>query len=214
MATENLGRVTRVPLIDLPLQIATEPIPANVRAFLREAGRRVRRFSQDHHVPAFVPSDFGAVYSVLHALAEADLAPGDLFCEWGSGLGVVTCLASLLGFDARGIEIEPDLVDASRELAADFDLPVEFAEGSFIPNGSEHGITSPSEFAWLSSAEGGGHEELGMAPDEFGVIFAYPWPDEEWVVEALFEYCAGGDAVLVTYHGLGTPRVRRKIAAG
>ena len=46
---------------------------------------------------------------------------------------MVTCLAALLEFDAYGIEVDSTLVRASRRLAADFDLPIEFAQGSFIP---------------------------------------------------------------------------------
>jgi hypothetical protein len=59
-----------------------------------------------------------------------------MFCEWGSGLGVVTCLAALLEFDANGIEVDSTLAHASRLLAADFDVPVEFAQGNFIPAGA------------------------------------------------------------------------------
>ena len=39
-------------------------------------------------------------------------------------------LAAMLEFKVSGIEIERDLVDASRRLVDDFDLPVEFAHGS------------------------------------------------------------------------------------
>ena len=53
-------------------------------------------------------------------------------------------------------------------------------------------------------------EELGLAPDEYGVVFAYPWPDEEWAVQVLFEHCASPEALLMTYHGLGRPRLRKK----
>jgi hypothetical protein len=199
-----------LPLIDLDLTIDPAPMPGDVRAFLREAQRRVQRFCKGHHIPGFVPSDFRAVYTVLRAVAESDLAPCDLFCEWGSGHGVVTCLASLLGFNASGIEIEADLVDASQELAEDFDLPVHFVQGSFIPGGRLQMLGPGEDFAWLTSLEDRAHEELGLDPDEYGVVFAYPWPDEEWAIEALFEQCAGPQALLMTYHGLGTPRIRRK----
>src|SRR2546423_1671474 len=78
-----------------------------------------------------------AAFGALQALAESALAPGGRFCEWGSGFGVVTCLAAMIGFDACGIEIEPDLVAAARRLAADFDLSAEFVCGSFVPRGGE-----------------------------------------------------------------------------
>ena len=66
----------------------------------------------------------------MAALAANDILPGTLFCEWGSGFGVVTCLAAMLEFDASGIEIESDLVDAAEDLSADFGLAVEFMCGS------------------------------------------------------------------------------------
>src|SRR5947208_2272141 len=97
-----------MPLVDVHLPEVREPLPADVRAFLREADRRIQRFRRDGRVPAFVPSDYVRVYGTLRALAEADLAPGRLFCEWGSGFGVAACLAALLDFDACGIEIEAD----------------------------------------------------------------------------------------------------------
>src|SRR4051794_5489754 len=84
-------------------------LPAAVRSFLEEAGRRIERFQSTSRSPAFVPSDYAGAYRVLRAVATTDLAPGERFCEWGSGFGVVTCLAAMVGFDACGIEIEAEL---------------------------------------------------------------------------------------------------------
>src|SRR5262245_28774858 len=136
-----------MPLVDLNLATEATPLPGDVRAFLREAERRVGRFQQERVIPGFVASDFGRAYHVLRALDEAAAAPGKLFCEWGSGFGVVTCLAAMLDFDACGIEIDETLVDAARQLAADFDLPVEFVCDSFLPAGSEAYWDSRQEFA-------------------------------------------------------------------
>jgi hypothetical protein len=161
-------------------------------------------------MPAFVPSDFRAAYALLRTLASAELAPGNLFCEWGSGLGVATCLAAMLGFDALGIEIEADLVDAAQELADDFALPVEFVQGSFIPPGGESLTTAANGFSWLTTDEGKVHEELGLDPGDFDVVFAYPWPDEEQAIPALFAEYSKPGAALMTYHELGNLRVRQK----
>src|SRR5262245_4738654 len=201
-----------MPLVDLNLPVAETSLPGDVRAFLREADRRIRRFQREAHFPAFVPSDFPRAYAVLRALWESGQAPGSLFCEWGSGFGVIACLAAFLDFDAYGIEIEGELVDAAQELADDFALPVEFVRGSFIPAGydvHDHG----DEFAWLTTDAGGGHQDLGLEPDDFDVIFAYPWPDEERVTEALFEKCGRSGAVLLSYHTSDDLRVRRKTSA-
>lgn len=74
--------------------------------------------------------------NILQHLAAQVAAAGPLFCEWGSGFGVVSCLAALLEFDAYDIEVDSTLVRASRRLAPELDLPAEFAQGSFIPAGA------------------------------------------------------------------------------
>jgi hypothetical protein len=200
-----------MPLVDVELAVGGTDIPREVRAFLGEAERRIERFQMTSRSPAFVPSDYAGAYGVLHALLAANLAPGERFCEWGSGFGVVTGLAALLGFDACGIEIDADLVDAARQLADDFDLPVQFARDSFIPAGAAADLDAGGAYAWLATDAGGAEEELGLAADDFDVIFAYPWPDEEEATARLFRRHAAVGAVLVTYHGGEGFRLRRKV---
>jgi hypothetical protein len=201
-----------MPLLPVDLSIARSDVPHDVRALIREAERRIERFQRDSRVPGFVASDFLQVYRVLQALSAADLATGSLFCEWGSGFGVVSCLAALLDFDACGIEIDAELVSAAQQLAADFDLPVEFIRGSFIPPGAAISIQTNKQCSWLTTEEDGTHEELGLTPDDFSVIFAYPWPDEEQVIDDLFEQYAATGAILVNYHGGDELRLSRKVA--
>ena len=208
--TSTRGAGPRMALVDLPL--APDPaLPRDVRAFLREAGRRVGRFQRERLKPAFVPSDFPAAYAALRALEASDLAPGRGFCEWGSGFGVVACLAAMLGFDACGIEADAALVKASRRLAADFDLPVRFVRGNFLPAGPAR-RAARGEFTWLAADGPPGHAALGLDPEDFGVIYAYPWPDEERLLAAAFGRHARPGAVLATYHGGMAVRLRRKTA--
>src|SRR5438132_3709796 len=127
--------LNRMPLRELSLPGNGAAPPREVRAFLREAERRIARFRRTHLLPGFVPCDFVRAHEAVRALAAENVAPGNLFCEWGSGFGVVACLAALAEFDACGIEIEPQLVDAARQLADDFDLPAQFYCGSFLPGG-------------------------------------------------------------------------------
>jgi hypothetical protein len=116
-----------MPLRNVPRPGPVGLLPADIRAFVHEAVRRIRRYYRRHRNSAFVPSNFGGAYRILQHLAAQAEAAGTLFCEWGSGFGVVTCLAASLEFDAYGIEVDGALVRASRHLATDFDLPVEFA---------------------------------------------------------------------------------------
>jgi hypothetical protein len=200
-----------MPLKDLDLDIDSAPLPRGVSALLREAERRIEIFQRHSPVPGFVPSDFGTAFRVLRSLASAFPAPGTLFCEWGSGFGVVACLAAMLDYAAYGIEIETDLVRAARRLADDFELPVEFIQGSFIPAAAHPRMSCKSRFAWLNTTECDGEGEPGLAMDDFSVIFAYPWPDEEEFTAKLFHDYADVGAVLVTHHEGEKFRVRRKI---
>jgi hypothetical protein len=199
-----------MPLRKVPRPGPVGPIPTDIGAFLREADRRIRRCFRCHRNSAFVPCTFGGAYGILQHLAAQASAAGTLFCEWGSGFGVVTCLAALLEFDAYGIEVDSTLVRVSRRLAADFELPVEFAQGSFIPAGDRILMRAAGSFAWLTTTEAPAHEKLGLATEDFGIIFAYPWPDEERALGQLFERHAGTGALLVTYHGGEDFRLRRK----
>jgi len=183
-------------------------------AFLREADRRINEYLEarsDRNVYGFVPSDFVAVHSALRTIVDEAIAPGNTFCEWGSGLGVVASLAAMLGFDAWGIEIDHDLVAASEALANDFDLPVNFVCGNFIPPGGEVCADKTGELAWLAMGGADAYEEMGLDPEDFDVIFAYPWPGEEHVIAEMFDRHAAVGAVLLTYHGLEGVRLRRKI---
>jgi protein-L-isoaspartate O-methyltransferase len=198
-----------MPLVDVSLTVETAALPADVRDFLREADQRIEQFCQDAHIPGFIPSDHTTAYRVLQALSRQGIAPGALFCEWGSGFGVIACLAAMVGFDACGIEIEGELVDAARQLAADFGLSVEFHRGSFIPAGNEARFDGPG-FTRLKTDANSAQQEWGLVPADFDAVFAYPWPDEEHVIAALFERYATAGAVLLTYHGEQHLSVRRK----
>jgi hypothetical protein len=199
-----------MPLVDVELPIDEGPLPGDIRGFLREAQRRIEAFQRSARVPGFVPSDFVRSYHLLRALSADGLLPGNLFCEWGSGFGVVACLAALCDFDAHGIEIERSLVDAACQLAEEFGIPATFVHGSFIPRGGWACAPGSETYAWLTVDEGSVEEELGLAPGDFDLIFAYPWPDEEHLTAALFDRYAAPGSMLVTYHADTDFRLRRK----
>ena len=206
-----------MPLTDIEFDINAESLPADVEAFLNEADARVEEFAVRHHVgnSGFVPSDYVTVYRALRAIVEAGLAPGESFCEWGSGFGVVASLAAMLGLHSHGIEIESELIEASRLLAEDYDLPVEFIHGSFVPHGGGQLVDDAyadtnEQLTWLVTDSDDAYDELGLDPCDFDLIFAYPWPGEECVIEALFERYAATGALLLTYNQYDSVHVQRK----
>jgi hypothetical protein len=206
-----------MPLADIALALNPIDLPDDVAEFLREADHRGSDFVSA--MPAifrgFVPSDYVTVYHALRAVAEADVACGNSFCEWGSGLGVVASLAALVGFSAYGIEIDRDLFDASLKLAEDFGISVEFVNGSFISQGADDLVDRA-----FADCDGGlsldphadqAYDELGMRVRDFDVIFAFPWPNDEELTAELFERFAAPGALLLTYCDSNAIRLRRKV---
>jgi hypothetical protein len=192
-----------MPLVEKPFQPSSLDLPPTVAEFLGDAERRITDFQQARgagRIPGFECANFQIAYRTLRELARLESSVGKTFCEWGSGFGVITCLARMLDFQACGIEIEQDLVAAARQLAADYALDVTYFEGSYKPPGTydesldEHSL----------------HVELGFPPMEFDLIFVYPWPSEEKVVEMLIDRFAKPGTSLLTYHGGGRVRLRSK----
>jgi hypothetical protein len=197
---------------DLPFD-ASRPIPQRVRTFLDDAAARIDAFIEqykDDPVAGFVPSDYEAVYRAFAALRQSPSAGGDEFCEWGSGIGVITCLAAMLGYDAVGIEIDKRLVAASRKFAAKYRLPVQFVCGSYVPNDYRPPEDDDPSHVMTMDQGRAAYDELGLDPDDFEVIFAYPWPGEDDVVTSLFDDCAARGAILITFHGQDGLMLRRK----
>ncbi|MCR9232677.1 hypothetical protein [Gimesia chilikensis] len=206
-------------LVDIEISDHGLSLPEEIDIFLREADLRVNQFLENssRRTTGFVPSDFKTVYHALQAIIDENLASGNLMCEWGSGFGVVASLASMLEFTACGIEVDQALVEASRRLADDFDLPVEFALGSFIPSGAEFlaeeaYVDNNAAYSWLITDAEDGYDELQCSLEDFDVVFAYPWPGEDYLISNLFEKYAAEGALLLTYDYPETMRLRRKVS--
>lgn len=131
----------------------------------------------------FVPSDYEEVWKVLreirHRFGES-AEPS--FCEWGSGLGVVTGMAEILGFRASGIEIDATLAEQSRELLKRHGLQATIVTGSYL--------------------------ETTHTAD---VIFVYCWPSRMLETQQHFIDAASEDALLLICHGASDVRCRTKI---
>jgi predicted O-methyltransferase YrrM len=200
-------------LADVEFEPRKIAVPTHVAALLADAQQRLDALDNTTRIeiPAFVPSNFELAYGALAEIEAANLATGRRFIEWGSGIGVVACLASCVGFDAVGIEIEPKLVAIANEIAGDHGIAAQFACGSFIPDGVVPRVDWIDDVAWLTTTGDDGHEELELEPDDFDVVFAYPWPGEEQVIFDLFADTAAVGALLLTYHGLDGVQLKRKV---
>lgn len=153
---------------------------------------RLRRGGNFSHL---IPADLAGAASALR-----DLRPrADSFLELGSGVGSITILADLLGFDAHGIEIEPELIETSRDLAERFGAEPGFAEGSFVPPAYREDLEHQSA-DFLTLTEGAdAYAELGLGLADFDLVYGYPWPGEEdWMREMLHRH-GGPDALFLTY---------------
>lgn len=145
----------------------------------------------------YVGANFLAVYQKLAQLRGRV----ETVLEWGSGLGVVTIMASQMGFEAYGIEAEQELVAFSDELAKKYGPEAQFAEGSFIPDEFEwileDGDEAERTFVDLPAA----YDKLEMELKDFDLIYAYPWPEEHRLYRNIVRSLGRSDAILLTYDG-------------
>lgn len=179
---------------------------ARISALCEEGWEIWRRFDTEvrqREWHPFVPADYDAVLDALVAVR----APGLRFLEWGSATGIITIMADLLGFEAYGIELDPDLVRISRELAERYGSGARFVAGSFIPSGYRYRPRNgDGRVGTLGDGESG-YPGLGHPLDDFDLVFGYPWHGEEAVMLDLMRaYGARGARLLL--HGGEKPGVR------
>ncbi len=209
-----------MPLTTLPLSQTPVPLPPAAEALVADAYARIaasRRAdaadTSPNYVPtpSFIPADYRVIYSALDQIHAQRLSANTRMCEWGSGLGVIAALCQQLGFDASGIESQPGLVAQARELAADHTLAVDFATGSYVPESVEHLADYGDDLATLTVGIPHGYDDLGREPEDFGLIYAFPWPGEEPFMEQLFDHTAASGALLLTYRSTGDVVLQRKL---
>lgn len=157
---------------------------------------------RQHDWHPFVAADYEKVLQTLLALR----CPGLRFLEWGSATGVITVMADLLGFEAYGIELDPELVNIARGLAKRFDSRARFAVGSFLPAGYQwRPRTGDGRIGTIGHGISG-YAELQHPLEDFDLVYAYPWNGEEPMMHDLMR-CYGGDRARLLLHG-GTEGVR------
>lgn len=176
------------------------------------ANERIESFmlATDDVSENFVPCDFHLLDQALTWIEQNNLLTGRRFCEFGSGFGVVTLLASQHGMEAVGIEIESNLAEQASNLADDLNLSARFYCGSFIPRNVDGIVELSRDVEHVQTHEGEVYEEIGLAMDDFDLFFAFPWPGENSFFEGVFESGAANNAMLLSYDGINGMQLVRK----
>lgn len=148
-------------LLEIPLTPAQIELPPRGRELIRDGLARSRG------IPCFdfVPSNYEVFYRVMAGLAPCS------FCEWGSGMGIATSLAELLGFRAHGIEIDQALAAASRGLLADHGFQATIETGDYLR------LDYPAElyfsYCWPGEMEQMKHRFEEIAPRHARLLVGY-----------------------------------------
>ncbi|NLB65784.1 MAG: hypothetical protein GX803_04875 [Lentisphaerae bacterium] len=180
----GLGRVV------IPPEAGDLPVPRYVDAFIRDAEDRAEDYDTDMAGGYFVPSDTRYFFQILQWLLEAGyLSRTGSFLEWGSGQGLATMFAAMLGLTAVGVEIDARLVAEAKGLAARYGVSARFVHGSYDPDrpGPE-----------IVTAKG------------YDVVHVYPWPGEEGRCLQLFEATASPGALMMLCLGAEEIQLFRK----
>lgn len=149
-------------------------LPVELSGLFADGERIWTENENDFHFRDFIAADYERVFHALVLLKDQ----AETFLEFGSGLGVITTTASLVGYDAFGIEIDPKLVRRSRELAERYNANSEFAFGSFIPDEYEWSSEFEDEFFKTIIDDRDAYGELDMELRDFDLVYGYPWPGE------------------------------------
>lgn len=200
----------------LELPTDTTFLSDEIEQFIEDLDRRVdefidgKPFAQD----GFVACNHREIAKALLEVQQKELSTGNLFCEWGSGFGGVASIASLIGFESYGIEINPEVFRHSVSLAEDYDVDVDFVEGSFIPLGSDDLVDKAfmdnEGDLTLECHFDDAYAEIGLEVADFDLIFVFPWPNEAPLLSSIFDRFASTGAMLMTFNDFSGLRVERK----
>jgi SAM-dependent methyltransferase len=221
--------VTKIPMIKPPsrsksvepqlvkIPLAWEPeseIPAAVTELLQRADILLQKYWDSwsrRPIEQYVACDFRDVWRAMHAIQSEALAPGRLFCEWGCGFGIVTALASLLGWEAVGIEAEPFLTEEARRFLAIEKVHAEIWTGNFLPPGAERLAKQQANHASLFHQIPSAYANHDLEIDDFAIVFAYPWPGEDTFLKNVFRHYAADQALLLLFLGPYEIELYRKL---
>jgi hypothetical protein len=178
----------------LPISLSRDPPPAKALAIIKGAERMTRELQAKRgpeRISGLMTSDGPVAWSFLQAATQYVTSDAPTFCEWGSGIGSVTCMARCRGWTASGIEIEPRLIDKSRELAAAHNIDVAFHACSYKPEGLFDHTSRAADF----------DTGLGFSLFDFDIIYAYLWLAESRAVTTAISQHAPEGTIFLRYSG-------------
>lgn len=194
-----------------------ESLSVGEESFIQAVRGRVTEYSQrTPNLHGLLTSDPAQFSHTLRQLKTGGILNGLKFCEWGSGIGMMAGLAALNGWDACGIELDPSLCREATKLAEEFAVNVVFARGSFVPVESAGVFSVRGVFGatqWAPDTDRDPYHEIGRRLSEMDLVYAYPWPRELPIYEALFDLLASPGAVLWMYRHRSTPKLIQKTDA-
>ncbi|MDB4756852.1 hypothetical protein OAG56_05715 [Mariniblastus sp.] len=207
-------------LTEVQVSFEEVTLPSEVEDFIVDADKRVAKFlvGKPFAEKGYVACNHRTIAKALIAIQRQGLSAGATFCEWGSGFGGVASIAAMLGFESYGIEINPELLQGSIELADDYGIEVEFVDGSFIPDGAddlvdqaymenEGDVTLETHFAEA-------YQDLELEVSDFDIIFVFPWPNDAPLIANLFDRYASSGGLLLTFNDFSGLKIDRKSFAG
>jgi SAM-dependent methyltransferase len=179
-------------------------IPEETERVLKDADQALQAYWDQWHkrpIEQYVACDFRDVWRALASLTKSGLAHGNTFCEWGCGFGIVTGLASQLGWESVGIEAEPFLVQQAKQFLKRNELAGEILHGNFLPPGSERLARPQSNHASLFHQVENAYHQNDLELDDYALVFAYPWPGEHHFQQEVFRHFARDGALLLMFLG-------------
>jgi hypothetical protein len=189
-------------------------IPEKTERILNHADEVLQAYWDQWHkrpIEQYVACDFRDVWRALFALTGSELVSGNTFCEWGCGFGIVTGLASQLGWESVGIEAELFLVEQARRFLAANHLTAEILHGNFLPRGSERLARSQTNHASLFHQIQCAYDQHALSLDDYALVFAYPWPGEHHFQQEVFRHYARSGALLLMFLGPYEIELYRKV---
>jgi len=202
-------------LKQIELDVEDKAFPTEIDSWLAAGRARIELYWDQFPkkpLPQYIECDFDYVARALMACVDAGVVDGHLFCEWGCGFGIVTGIASLLGFDAIGIEAEDFLCQQARVLLEQNAVRAEIWQGNFLPRGSDQ-LAEPSDpLVSLTHKIPAAYEAHDMSLSDFALTFVYPWPGEEHFLRAVFDRFARPGALMLQFRGPYHVELYRKSA--